>query len=75
MGFFYQWYQTGGQGKIYILSSCNTDEIEDAQEEKSLITEQMDNQVDAFIIQADWGQIQLPCFGNQYAETSYTGIE
>lgn len=52
MGFFYQWYQTGGQGKNIHLIICNTDEIEDAQEEKSLITEQMDNQVDAFIIQA-----------------------
>ena len=49
---FYQWYQTGGQGKNIHLIICNTDEIEDAQEEKSLITEQMDNQVDAFIIQA-----------------------
>lgn len=34
------------------LIICNTDEIEDAQEERALIYEQLDNQVDAFIIQA-----------------------
>lgn len=34
------------------LIICNTDEIEDAQEEGVLIYEQLDNQVDAFIIQA-----------------------
>ncbi len=34
------------------LIICNTDEIEDAKEEKSLIYEQLDNQVDAFIVQA-----------------------
>ncbi len=38
------------------LIICNTDEIEDAQEEKSLIYEQLDNQVDAFIVQAAPGQ-------------------
>lgn len=38
------------------LIICNTDEIEDAQEEKSLICEQLDNQVDAFIIQAAPGK-------------------
>ena len=34
------------------LIICNTDEIENAQEERALIYEQLDNQVDAFIIQA-----------------------
>ena len=34
------------------LIICNTDEIEDAHEESALIYEQLDNQVDAFIIQA-----------------------
>ena len=34
------------------LIICNTDEIENAQEERTLIYEQLDNQVDAFIIQA-----------------------
>lgn len=34
------------------LIICNTDEIENAEEEKSLIYEQFDNQVDAFIVQA-----------------------
>ena len=38
------------------LIICNTDEIEDAQEEKSLICEQLDNQVDAFIVQAAPGK-------------------
>ena len=31
---------------------CNTDEIENADEEKNLIYDQLDNQVDAFIVQA-----------------------
>ena len=43
--------QAAKEKNIHLII-CNTDEIEDAQEEKSLITEQMDNQVDAFIIQA-----------------------
>lgn len=43
--------QAAREKNIHLII-CNTDEIEDAQEEKSLITEQMDNQVDAFIIQA-----------------------
>jgi len=47
--------QAAGIGNIHLII-CNTDEIEDAQEEKSLIYEQMDNQVDAFIIQAAPGQ-------------------
>lgn len=34
------------------LIICNTDEIEDAQEERSLIYEQLDNNIDALIIQA-----------------------
>lgn len=34
------------------LIICNTDEIENAEEEKNLIYEQLDNQVDAFIVQA-----------------------
>lgn len=34
------------------LIICNTDEIENAQEEKNLINEQLKNNVDAFIIQA-----------------------
>lgn len=34
------------------LIICNTDEIENAQEEQSLIYEQLNNNVDAFIIQA-----------------------
>ena len=34
------------------LIICNTDEIENAQDERGLIYEQLDNQVDAFIIQA-----------------------
>lgn len=34
------------------LIICNTDEIENAQEEQSLIYEQLDNDIDAFIIQA-----------------------
>ena len=47
--------QAAGIGNIHLII-CNTDEIEDAQEEKSLIYEQLDNQVDAFIIQAAPGQ-------------------
>lgn len=47
--------QAAGIGNIHLII-CNTDEIEDAQEEKSLICEQLDNQVDAFIIQAAPGQ-------------------
>ena len=43
--------QAAGIRNIHLII-CNTDEIEDAQEEKSLIYEQLDNQVDAFIIQA-----------------------
>lgn len=34
------------------LIVCNTDEIEDAEEQKNLIDEQLDNEVDAFIVQA-----------------------
>lgn len=34
------------------LVICNTDEIENAQEEQGLIYEQLDNNIDAFIIQA-----------------------
>lgn len=34
------------------LVICNTDEIENAEEEKSLIYEQMDNNIDAFIVQS-----------------------
>ena len=44
------------------LIICNTDEIEDAQEEKSLICEQLDNQVDAFIVQAAPGKDTGGCF-------------
>ena len=47
--------QAAGIGNIHLII-CNTDEIEDAQEEKSLIYEQKDNQVDALIIQAAPGQ-------------------
>ena len=35
---------------------CNTDEIENADEEKNLIYDQLDNQVDAFIVQAAPGR-------------------
>ncbi len=38
------------------LIICNTDEIENAEEEKNLIYEQLDNQVDAFIVQAAPGK-------------------
>ncbi len=34
------------------LIVCNTDEIEDTEEQKNLIDEQLDNEVDAFIVQA-----------------------
>ena len=47
--------QAAGIRNIHLII-CNTDEIEDAQEEKSLIYEQLDNQVDAFIVQAAPGE-------------------
>ena len=47
--------QAAGIANIHLII-CNTDEIENAEEEKSLIYDQLDNQVDAFIIQAAPGR-------------------
>lgn len=49
--FIYGLKQAADIENIHLIV-CNTDEIENAEEEKSLIYEQMDNQVDAFIVQA-----------------------
>ena len=43
--------QAAGIANIHLII-CNTDEIENADEEKNLIYDQLDNQVDAFIVQA-----------------------
>ncbi len=43
--------QAAGLQNIHLII-CNTDEIEDAQEERNLIYEQLDNNIDALIIQA-----------------------
>lgn len=43
--------QAAGHENIHLII-CNTDEIENAEEEKRLITEQLRNDVDGFIIQA-----------------------
>lgn len=45
------------------LIICNTDEIENAQEEEDLIYEQLDNNVDAFIVQAAPGPDVLEMLG------------
>ena len=42
--------QAAGIANIHLII-CNTDEIENADEEKNLIYDQLDNQVDAFIVQ------------------------
>ena len=47
--------QAAGIANIHLII-CNTDEIENADEEKNLIYDQLDNQVDAFIVQAAPGR-------------------
>lgn len=47
--------QAANMQNIHLII-CNTDEIENAEEEKSLIYEQKDNDVDAFIVQAAPGE-------------------
>ena len=47
--------QAAGIANIHLII-CNTDEIENAEEEKNLIYDQLDNQVDAFIVQAAPGR-------------------
>ena len=52
--------QAAGIANIHLII-CNTDEIENADEEKNLIYDQLDNQVDAFIVQAARAGILLIC--------------
>lgn len=66
--------QAAGIANIHLII-CNTDEIENADEEKNLIYDQLDNQVDAFIVQAAPGRdtidmlreirVQSQCFSWQ----------